>query len=576
MLGRTREASSEMNVDGMQSSEGKQVELLYSRLLDILRQELKMDIVWVSELVSGQHVIRAVSGDDIVFKEIPEGIEAYDGSYCERVLAGELPSVIRNAQENPIASVLPITDRLQIGSYVGVPIMRTDGALHGMLASISRTPLSQDPPLGVLKMIAKAVGEVSERRSEQRNLAEAKRSRIQKTIAEKRLGIVLQPIVNLSTMQIIGVEALSRFTDPPARPDIWFADAMEVGLEEELELLSIECALQHLPMIPDGIYLSVNASPKVACSEALAKLFEASDSARLVLEVTEQSSVSSYNELVSAIARLRTIGVRLAVDDAGAGYASFSHILALQPEIIKLDINLTRNLDQDPVRFSLAEALASFAKRLGSHLVAEGVETQAELDALLRVDAYAVQGYLTARPGPLPLPKIEVKPNWSIVDGTPITIGETLTFEIFARNILKEVVRESSLDFAYITVLSPSEDKLLHLFVEPQGIEVLTEGLVIPWGESLCIRCRDAGLVWTPDIEDDLISGSYADGKGVRTYLSMPIRTPANHSTLGTLCAVAFEHRYLSERVLGRIEGLARQVADRVVRDGVSEFLEFV
>ncbi len=528
-----------------------------------------MDVAWVSEFVGGQQVIRATSGNDS-FAEVKDGFAAtYDGSYCKRVLTGELPSVIQNAREDIRTSALPVTDGLGIGSYVGVPIKRPDGVVFGMLCCVSRGKLLVDPPLRLLEALALAAGEEASARLAQREPLEAKRNRIKRTLAEKRLDIVVQPIVRLSTMQIVGVEALTRFRDAPARPDVWFADAVEVGMEEELELLSIECALRLLPTLPGRVYLSLNVSPKVARSDSLARMLLASDSSRLVLEITEQSSVTSYEALLEAFAPLRKAGIRLAVDDAGAGYASFNHILTLRPNIIKLDTNLTRNLDQDPVRLSLAEALSSFATRMQAQLVAEGVETQSELDALLRIDAYAVQGYLIGRPAAPPLKEITARPN--PVSGAISSAGTAIRnehdFEDYVGGILLEVMAETNLDLAYMTVLHSEDDSLEHRYVHPKGIAALPEGLTIPWRDSVCKRCRDAGIVWTADVENVIAPGSYADGKGVRTYLSMPIRTPANHNTLGTLCAVGFERRYLSDRVVSRVEVLARLIADRMVRD---------
>lgn len=96
--------------------------------------------------------------------------------------------------------------------------------------------------------------------------------------------------------------------------------------------------------------------------------------------------------------------MRLAVDDAGVGYSGLHHILRLQPDVIKLDLALTRGIHHDPARQALAEGLVGFARRLGATIVAEGVETLSELNSLKRLGVGAAQGYFLGRPGPLAVP----------------------------------------------------------------------------------------------------------------------------------------------------------------------------
>jgi EAL domain-containing protein (putative c-di-GMP-specific phosphodiesterase class I) len=127
-----------------------------------------------------------------------------------------------------------------------------------------------------------------------------------------------------------------------------------------------------------------------------------------VVEITEHELIEDYAHLLDALTPLRTAGIRLAVDDAGSGYASLRHILSLQPDIIKLDIALTRGVDTDPVRRALASALVGFARDTGSVIVAEGIETSAELAALQRLGVPLGQGFYLARPGDLPLPAVNL------------------------------------------------------------------------------------------------------------------------------------------------------------------------
>jgi EAL domain-containing protein (putative c-di-GMP-specific phosphodiesterase class I) len=215
--------------------------------------------------------------------------------------------------------------------------------------------------------------------------------------------MVFQPIVDLNTSSVIGVEALARFQCQPQRsPDIWFAEAAQVDLSVELELAAIEAALAQLPDLPDDVLMSVNASPLTAMSPGLVAALARSAGPRVVLELTEHTRIDDYPTLLAALDELRWQGVRIAVDDAGAGYAGLHQILELRPDIIKLDVDITRGIDTDPVRRALAASLVSFGHDTGAVIVAEGVETAEELDTLGQLGVPWGQGFLLARPAPLP------------------------------------------------------------------------------------------------------------------------------------------------------------------------------
>jgi EAL domain-containing protein (putative c-di-GMP-specific phosphodiesterase class I) len=150
-------------------------------------------------------------------------------------------------------------------------------------------------------------------------------------------------------------------------------------------------------------YLSVNLSPAAVLAPNLMPLLARVPMGRLVIELTEHTAIQDYGPLLAALARLRASGARLAVDDAGAGFASLRHILRLAPDIIKLDITLTRDIDADPVKRALASSLVTFAREIDASITAEGVETAGELGALRELGIGSAQGYYLARPGPLPL-----------------------------------------------------------------------------------------------------------------------------------------------------------------------------
>jgi EAL domain-containing protein (putative c-di-GMP-specific phosphodiesterase class I) len=211
-----------------------------------------------------------------------------------------------------------------------------------------------------------------------------------------------QPVVRLVDGTVIAFEALARFRgeDFPG-PDQAFAAAMDAGLGVELELLAMRQAFTSLDSVPRGAYLSTNLSVEAMLDPRVQETLLANAGRRITVELTEHTQVHDYPTLVAVTERLRAAGILIAVDDAGAGFASLSHILQLRPDIIKLDITLTRGIDDDPVRMALARCLVAFASDIGANLVAEGIETSAERDKLLELGVRLGQGYLLGRPGAL-------------------------------------------------------------------------------------------------------------------------------------------------------------------------------
>lgn len=245
------------------------------------------------------------------------------------------------------------------------------------------------------------LAEAAERERRLAREHEERRARVQRVLDCQDITMVFQPIVELLTSRVVGVEALARFpARPQRRPDEWFTEAAAVGMGSDLELLAVSTAVAHLDQLPADTYLSVNVSPLTALDPQLTQIIR-SRAARIVLELTEHAPVDQYDHLLAALAELRNAGMRIAVDDAGSGYASLQHILRLDPDIIKLDIELIRSIGADPARQSLAAALVMFGDKIDATIIAEGIETDAELRTLRRLQVPYGQGYHLARPEPL-------------------------------------------------------------------------------------------------------------------------------------------------------------------------------
>jgi EAL domain-containing protein (putative c-di-GMP-specific phosphodiesterase class I) len=229
-----------------------------------------------------------------------------------------------------------------------------------------------------------------------------RRALVEQVLDQDLLSMVFQPIIDLKTNEPVGYEALARFPlEPVQGPEQWFADALDIGLGLELELAAVKRALDARQRVPADAFLAINVSPVTAMSPELADLLQGVADPRLVIELTEHVFVDDLGAIRNALSDLRTEGVRLAVDDTGAGYAGFRHLLGLKPDIIKLDTCLTRGIDADPARRALAAALVRFSADTEARLIAEGVESPAELTTLVDLGVEWVQGYHLAHPGPL-------------------------------------------------------------------------------------------------------------------------------------------------------------------------------
>ncbi|HEY6533871.1 MAG TPA: EAL domain-containing protein [Acidimicrobiales bacterium] len=217
------------------------------------------------------------------------------------------------------------------------------------------------------------------------------------------LSMVYQPILDLHTGEVLGAEALARFgTEPQRSPVQWFIEAAEVGLGVQLELAALRRAAEGLPLLPPGSFLSVNASADTIRSPALLDALNGLPASRLVIELTEHERVEDFEQLIAPVTQLRARGVRLAVDDAGAGFASLQHILRLRPDVIKLDRTFIEGVEDDPVKRALTTALVTFAADIGASLVAEGIATVGELDSLRSLGVRQAQGRFLAEPSRLP------------------------------------------------------------------------------------------------------------------------------------------------------------------------------
>jgi EAL domain-containing protein (putative c-di-GMP-specific phosphodiesterase class I) len=224
------------------------------------------------------------------------------------------------------------------------------------------------------------------------------RTRIQTIIDTNAFEPMYQPIIDLSTGEPVGFEALTRFADGSPAAET-FAAALECGLGRALERAALVAALLEADRLPGGTWLSINVSPGYLADAEALRTDLGAHARPLVLEITEHETISAYGPLRDAVLALG-LDVRLAVDDTGAGVANFNHLVELRPNIVKVDAGLVRGVDHDVSRQAVVAGLVHFATTADCQVVAEGIETAAELATVIGLRVTLGQGYMLGRPAP--------------------------------------------------------------------------------------------------------------------------------------------------------------------------------
>jgi EAL domain-containing protein (putative c-di-GMP-specific phosphodiesterase class I) len=233
-----------------------------------------------------------------------------------------------------------------------------------------------------------------------RGRANSIRGEVAGVIRRRAFRTVFQPIIRFESGEIVAVEALTRFADGIG-PERRFGEAESVGLGLELEVATLESALEAAPRLRAGVRLNVNVSPEMVVNGAELRRILSGHGDRITLELTEQQKVDDYHALRRAVGRMPA-GIHWAIDDAGAGFASLRHIIELRPQEVKIDRGIVDRVDIDPIRQAVIAGLGHFAAAAGCRLIAEGVETQGERERLIELGVAFGQGYLFGEPGSLP------------------------------------------------------------------------------------------------------------------------------------------------------------------------------
>jgi EAL domain-containing protein (putative c-di-GMP-specific phosphodiesterase class I) len=322
-------------------------------------------------------------------------------SLCQAILDGKLPHVIPDLRDFPEAMKLPAARMPRLRSFVSVPVVLSDGSLYGTFCAagvMSDKGLSRRDQ-ALMEVLARAAAVVIEPDLRDRTERAEIEHRLDPVIAAGGPAVLLQPIVDLATGERVGAEALSRFPAGWAKaPDVVFAEAHRIGRGDELELLALRGAAAHLNRV--GGYVAMNVSPATLLTDECRALLAGLPAHRVLLELSEHDQVHDYEALRAALDPLRAAGLHLAIDDVGAGFSSLRHIVLTAPDVIKLDRSIVAGASTDPVLRTLVGSLVEFAHGCGSRVVAEGIETAADAEALRAAGVGYGQGWHFGRPGP--------------------------------------------------------------------------------------------------------------------------------------------------------------------------------
>lgn len=372
-------------------------------LVHLVRTRLGLDVAWFSAVRDGMQVFEVIDGNADALGLDGDARRALADAYSRRVADGQLPTLVQSPAGNPTDEVPRLPHTVALGAYLAVPILDHDGRVQGLLSAAGHEPQTRlsDIDLRITRQAADLIGSLLGCPEAAHTATADERAVIREMVARGDFEVVFQSVHHVTSGAVDKIEALARFACPPFRPDAVIAQATQIGLGVELELAILRRALAMLPQLPDDLALAVNISPSAVLVAPWPELLADVDPARIVLELTEHDAVEDYDALDEALHVCRQRGVRIAVDDVGAGFSTFSHVLELSPDFVKLDQSITRHIDVDDARRRLAHAITEFAEQLGATVIAEGVETQGELDAVAAVGITAAQGYYLSRPRPV-------------------------------------------------------------------------------------------------------------------------------------------------------------------------------
>ncbi len=367
-------------------------------ILDAVRRHLGMETAFIAEFVGDQRVVRYVEHGGLTPPFEPGDSDPRSATACQCVVDHRMPALVTDCRHDPVAAHLQTVRELAVRAHMSVPIQRRDGSLFGTLCCFQRgpDPTLAEADLAMLSLVADVTAKLIELDPTTTIGHEQIPNHRPTPLDPGSPSSVGQPIVDLASRAIVGFDMRSPL--PMARTcpaERMAADGAGADYANTQERRCLDRAGEKLRALPNAYFVSVNVSPSMLTGLALQELLASVSADRLVIEIAEHAIVDHSEGISRELAALRAEGARLAVD-AGAGYASFRQIRDLNPDLVKLDIGLTRDVDTEPRRQALAAGVTEFARASGLHCIAEGIETESELRMLQTFGQAMGQGPLFA------------------------------------------------------------------------------------------------------------------------------------------------------------------------------------
>lgn len=369
-------------------------------MLEALRARLDMDVAFVSRQIGNTHRIFTHVAARGRAPLMTGDYNPNDNSLCWLVIQGKLPERVTDTSHYDVAACLPITEELNVRSHFSVPLRRRDGRAHGSLCCFSYRPRPDisERDMQVMRSVAAIVSDQIEGRIELEERCEDAGREIVRLIEDDDLAVIHQPIYDLTDWHLIGHECLMRNKANPERSPLEVLErARAAGKTMELELHIARKALATLDPAHPERFIAINVSPATLVSEELAALIPEGLEARLVIELNQQETAPQQAVVKDAIEAWKT-RAWVAVNSEGAGFAGLQALVDLGPDIVKIDREFLAGLSSDSARRALVKALVQFAAETGVTLIAQGVETREDLQALRELGVRFAQGYILGKP----------------------------------------------------------------------------------------------------------------------------------------------------------------------------------
>ncbi len=369
-------------------------------MIEALRVDLDMDVAFVTRQIGTTHRIFTHVAARGAAPLAPGDANPNANSLCWLVIEGKLPERVNDTSLYAAAACLPITDAVNVRAHFSVPLRRRDGRVHGSLCCFSYRPRPDvgEHEMKLIRAVAAIVSDQIESRIELEERGVAAAQEIARLILDDALTIIHQPIYDLTDWHLIGHECLMRHKASPDRsPRELLEQARMAGRTLELELHLVAKALATLDPEHPERFIAINVSPETLASPALVRLIPEGIASRLVVELNQQDTAADPATVRAAIATLKE-RAWVAVDAAGAGFADLEALVDLRPDIIKIDRAFLTGVATDMAHRALIKALVGFAAEAGVQLIAQGVETREDLQALRDLGVRFAQGFILGKP----------------------------------------------------------------------------------------------------------------------------------------------------------------------------------